>query len=137
MITHDTKYDLAGQVIGCAMAIHRELGAGFCESVYQNALIQELHLQSLSVEAEQKITVQYKNVIVGQFLADLLVENKLIVELKAVQNLIPTHEVQIVNYLTATGIDLGLLLNFGNSSLQFKKKHREYKPQQTAPNLQS
>jgi len=119
------------------MAIHRELGAGFCESVYQNALIHELKLQQLSVDAEQKLTVRYKNMIVGQFSADLVVENKLIIELKAVQNLIPAHEVQIVNYLTATGLDQGLLLNFGASSLQFKKKHREYKSQLPAPNLQS
>ena len=133
------QYDLAGRVIGCAMTVHRELGAGFNESVYQNALIHELELQNIAVLPEQKIIVRYKNAIVGEFAADLVVENKLILELKSVQNLITAHEVQLVNYLTATHISEGLLLNFGTSSLEYKKKFLTYQKgaiQNKTPRLQ-
>jgi len=126
------QYDLTGRVIGCAMTVHRELGAGFCESVYQNALIQELGLQKIAASPEQKIKVRYKNAVVGEFSADLVVENKLILELKSVQNLITAHEVQLVNYLTATNINKGLLLNFGTTSLQYKKKFRTYQAADTS-----
>ncbi len=129
----DAKYDLAGRVIGCAMAVHRELGAGFCEAVYQNALIYELKLIEISAETEKKIDDFYKEVIVGNFSADLIIANKLILELKAVRTLVTAHEVQLVNYLTATGIQTGLLLNFGATSLEYKKKHRNYQAPKTFP----
>lgn len=127
------QYDLAGRVIGCAMAVHRELGAGFCESVYHKALIHELNLKNISHETEKKIKVRYKKAIVGDFSADLFVENQLIVELKACQSISSAHEVQLVNYLTATGTDEGLLLNFGASSLEFKKKYRVYRSKAKNP----
>jgi len=125
-------YDLAGKVIGCAMRVHQILGHGFCESVYQNALIQELRLSNIPAESEQKIRVLYKNIVVGDFLADLIVDQTLIIELKAVRTLSDAHEVQLVNYLTSTRIKEGVLLNFGASSLQFKKKYRDYQPKSSS-----
>ena len=120
--------DLTRKIIGCAMTVHRVLGGGFLESVYQKALAHELRKSGLSVECETKIQVKYDGVIVGDFLADMLVNHCVIIEIKAVQNIIAVHEVQLVNYLTATNIDIGLLLNFGGSSLEFKRKTRTYKP---------
>ena len=122
-----SDYDLAGQVIGLAMKVHRTLGAGFLESVYQKALLYELTKAGFKVESDKPIQVRYENVIVGDFRADLIVNDQLIVELKAVSGIVVEHEVQLVNYLTATGKDLGLLLNFGGRSLEFKKKFRTTK----------
>jgi GxxExxY protein len=118
------EYDLAGKVIGLAMKVHSTLGAGFLESVYQKALAHELREAGVRFESEKPLNVLYDGISVGEFAADFLVENELIVELKAVQNLVPAHEVQTVNYLVATGKDIGLLLNFGAERLEFKKKFR-------------
>lgn len=118
-------------IIGCAMAVHRKLGPGFLESVYQRALAHELHKTELIVECEKRIQVFYDGVVVGDFVANMLIDDLVIVENKAVQTLAPAHEVQIVNYLTATGIDVGLLLNFGAERLQFKRKSRTYRTRQT------
>lgn len=120
-------YDLAGKVIGAAMEVHRCLGPGFVESVYENALTIELASSKIVAERQKPIEVKYKEQCVGNFVADLVVDQTLIVELKAVQTILPIHEVQLVNYLTATGIDEGVLLNFGSESLQFKKKFRKPK----------
>jgi GxxExxY protein len=118
------EYDLCGQVIGAAMKVHSALGPGFLESVYQNALIWELRKNGLKAEAQRPISVYYDGQLVGAFMADLLVNDSLIIELKAIQALAKTHEVQLVNYLVATGIGEGLLLNFGAERLEFKKKFR-------------
>ena len=115
-------------IIGLAMKVHSTLGAGFLESVYQNALAHEIREAGIAVACEQKIQVFYRGVEVGYFVADMLVENCVIVENKAVQTITVAHEVQLVNYLTATGIDIGLLFNFGASRLQYKRKHRNYCP---------
>ena len=125
------QYDLAGKVIGFAMKVHSTLGSGFLETVYQSALALELRRAGLRVEAEKPVSVRYEGELVGAFIADLLVNDVLIVETKAVQMLAKIHEVQLVNYLVATGIDEGLLLNFGAERLEFKKKFRRPK-QQTA-----
>ena len=117
-------YDLCGQIIGLAMKIHSTLGPGFLESVYQNALIWELRKAGIKAEAERPISVRYDGQIVGALTADLLVNNSVIVELKASQSLAKPHEVQLVNYLTATGFNEGVLLNFGAERLEFKKKFR-------------
>ena len=106
------------------------LGPGFLESVYQKALAHELCKVGLKVECEKPITVYFDGVVVGNFSADLLVEEKVMVELKANQSLAPANEVQLVNYLTATGIEVGLLLNFGAERLEFKRKTRTYRPKQ-------
>jgi GxxExxY protein len=123
-----TDYDLAGRVIGIAMEVHRTLGPGFVESVYENALLVELTASRLAFESQKALKVIYKNQCVGNFVADIIVDKALIIELKSVQSLLPIHEVQLVNYLTATGIEEGVLLNFGSESLQFKKKFRKPKP---------
>ena len=122
-------YDLCGQIIGLAMKVHSTLGPGFLESVYQNALIWELRKAGLKAEAERPISVRYDGQIVGAFTADLLVNNCVIIELKASQSLAKAYEVQLVNYLTATGFDEGLLLNFGAERLEFKKKFRLPRPE--------
>jgi GxxExxY protein len=122
------------KIIGCAMKVHRTLGPGFLESVYQNALAHELGKAGLRFECEKPIHVTYDGIVVGDFAADMLVEGKVMVENKAVTALAPAHEVQLVNYLTATGIEVGLLLNFGTEKLEFKRKHRTYRPKQTPEN---
>jgi GxxExxY protein len=119
-----TDYDLAGRVIGLAMKVHSTLGAGFLESVYQQALMHELTKAQIKFEAEKPLKVFYDGIIVGDFIADLVAENELIVELKAIQQLSAVHDVQVVNYLIATGIDTGLLLNFGGERLEYRKKFR-------------
>jgi GxxExxY protein len=132
MLGHSKRYDLCGQVIGAAMKVHSTLGPGFLESVYQNALRWELQKLGLKVDAQKPITVHYYEQIVGIFTADLLVNDSLILELKANQLLIKAHEVQLVNYLVATGIDEGLLLNFGAERLGYKKKFRLLKQEQVS-----
>jgi GxxExxY protein len=117
-------YDLCGEIIGAAMKAHSALGPGFLESVYQNALIGELRKIGFKAEAERPISVRYDGQIVGAFTADVLVNDSVIVELKANQSRAKAHEVQLVNYLTATGLDEGVLLNFGTDRLEFKKKFR-------------
>jgi GxxExxY protein len=124
MAEKSKNYDLCGQVIGAAMKVHSTLGPGFLESVYQNALIWELRKAGPRSEAEKPISVHYDGQLVGAFTADVLVDDAVIVELKAVQTLAKAHEVQLVNYLVATGFDEGLLLNFGAERLEFKKKFR-------------
>jgi len=119
---------LTREVIGCAMKIHRTLGPGFLESVYQQALCHELAKGGIAAVSQKPIPVLYDGVVVGDFFADLAIEDSLIIELKAVEKLAPIHEVQTVNYLTATGIDTGLLINFGGSSLEFKRKTRKRNP---------
>jgi GxxExxY protein len=119
---------LTERIIGCAYAVHRALGPGFLEKVYENTLRIDLEEAGLSVTQQQPIPVRYRDRLVGDFYADLMVQGRVIVELKAVQNLAKEHEVQLVNYLTATGIDDGLLINF-SSSVQVKRKFRQYKRQ--------
>lgn len=123
--------DLTRRIIGCAMKVHGALGPGFLESVYQNALAHEMRKIGLEVECERPIQVKYDGVVVGVFFADMLVSRCILIENKAVQSLVPAHEVQLVNYLTATGIEFGLLLNFGASKLEFKRKTRIYYPKKT------
>ncbi len=128
------EYDLAGRVIGLAMKVHSTLGPGFLESVYQKALAHELEKAGVKFEAEKPLKVLYDGILVGEFVADLLVERELIVELKAILALATTHEVQTVNYLAATGKDIGLLMNFGAERLEFKKKFRLPKPRNDSDN---
>jgi len=116
------KYeDITETIIGCAFAIHNELGFGFLEKVYKNALIIELNNSGLKTESEFSIKVKYKNNIVGDYIADIIVNNCVIIEVKAIKELAQIHEVQLVNYLKATGIEIGLLINFGKS-VDIKRK---------------
>jgi len=123
-IEENQEYDLAGRIIGLAMKVHSVLGPGFLESVYQNALAYEMTRAGISFKTHVPLKVKYEDIIIGIFEADMLAEDSLIIENKAILTLAPTHEVQTVNYLTATGINEGLLLNFGSERLQFKKKYR-------------
>ena len=117
---------LTHKIIGCAFKVHNSLGSGFLEKVYENALRIELVKQGFKVKQQEPIKIYYEGELIGDFYADLWVDNEVIVELKAVQKLSREHEVQLVNYLNATGVDTGLLLNFG-SSVEVKRKFREYK----------
>jgi len=119
-----TRFDKAGKVIGCAMKVHRTLGPGFLESVYEKALTIELRRAGMRAECQKPLQVFYEGEVVGDFVADLIVDNEIIVENKAVAALTKAHEVQLVNYLTATRTDDGLLLNFGAERLQYKRKFR-------------
>ncbi len=101
--------------------VYNRLGYGFLERVYENALIIELRKEGLFVERQKPISVYYDDIIVGNYFADLVVENSVIIELKAAEGLVPEHEAQLLNYLKATKIEVGLLLNFGPTA-QFKRK---------------
>src|SRR3954467_15852460 len=113
MVADSKQYDLCGQVIGAAMKVHSALGPGFLESVYQNALIWKLQKSGLKVDAQRAITVHYDGQVVGVCAPDILVNDSLILELKANQLVAKAHEIQRVNYLVATGIDEGLRANVG------------------------
>ena len=115
-------------IIGCAYTVHKVLGSGFLEKVYKNAMRIELEEAGLNVTQQHSIPIHYRGQLVGDYYADLLVEKQVIIELKAVQNLLKEHEVQLVNYLVATGIENGLLINFG-SSVEVKRKFRQYNRQ--------
>jgi GxxExxY protein len=119
---------LTKEVIGEAMYVHRILGPGFLESIYHNALLLRLRKIGLNVESQKPLSVYFDDEIIGDFLADIIVEGCLILELEAVSALNSAHEVQLVNYLTATKIEKGLLLNFGAKSLEFKRKSRTLAP---------
>jgi GxxExxY protein len=115
---------LTEQIIGCAFDVHNSLGYGFLEKVYENALLVELRRAGLGAAQQVPIPVHYREHKVGDFYADLLVEGSVIVEIKAVRNLVDVHEVQLVNYLKATGIPVGLLLNFGRKVEMRRKAFR-------------
>ena len=104
--------DLTKKIIGCAFTVHNTLGSGFLEKVYEQALILELKASGLSVRSQEPLSVKYRDQIIGEYFADLIVEDQVICELKAVDVLKKAHEVQLVNYLVATGIDVGVLINF-------------------------
>ncbi len=117
--------EITSLIIKSAYNVHNVLGSGFLEKVYQNSMLIEMLEMGLNVQKEIPIPVFYKKMLVGNYFADLVVEDQIIVELKAVETLMPIHEVQLVNYLTATKIDIGLLINFGKS-VEVKRKYRIY-----------
>ena len=117
----DTLNNLSEKIIGCAFRVHNVLGCGFLEKVYENALSHELRKNSLSLEQQKPIQVIYDKVIVGDYIADILVESAVIVELKATKAINEIHKAQLLNYLNATGLNLGLLLNFGQPRLGIKR----------------
>lgn len=119
---------LTQRIIGCAMKTHRALGPGFVESVYHGNLEIELAAAGIRFESEKPVTVFYGGKVFGSFVAGFYFEESLIVELKAVEKLAKAHEVQLVNYLVASDIATGLLLNFGAGSLQVRRKFRDFKP---------
>ncbi len=124
MKKYDNNYlhsELTEKIIGEAFKIYNTLGQGFLEKVYENALIKKLRDAGVKAEQQYPIKVIFEDAIVGEYCADILVENKVIIGLKAVELINPVFEVQLVNYLKATGIEVGLLINFGKK-LEIKRK---------------
>jgi len=113
--------ELTGKIIGCAMEVHKYLGNGFQELIYQRALSIEMNLQNLEHEREKEMTLQYKGQDIGTRRVGFFVAGKIMVEIKAVAQLEDVHLAQAINYLEAYGMPIGLLINFGNTSLQFKR----------------
>lgn len=113
--------ELTGKIIGCAMEVHRILGNGFQEVIYQRALAIEMANQGISFSREHEMDILYKGEHIGQRRVDFFVEGKIMLELKAVIQLEDVHLAQAINYLEAYGVEIGLLINFGNTSLQFKR----------------
>ena len=122
--TLNTTDELTGKIIGAAMKVHSKLGFGFVECVYENSLAHELRKAGFKVEQQVPIKVYYDGIVVGDFKADIVVNDDIILELKAVEKCNAVHEVQLVNYLNAIAKEIGLLLNFGARSLEFKRKYR-------------
>lgn len=114
--------DLSFKIIGAAMEVHRVLGPGFLESVYEQALTHEFELKDIAYQRQALLAVHYKAIIAGEFRADFLVDDKIVVELKATKGLTEIDEAQLLNYLKGTGYRVGLLLNFGTSSLEHKRR---------------
>lgn len=119
--------EITHKIIGAAYKVFNTLGFGFLESVYKKAMIIELTKNNLKVEEEKSLKVYYNNQVVGDFYADLFVEEAVIVELKSVQNLTKEHEVQLVNYLNGLNKEIGLLINFSPSGVQVKRKYRQFR----------
>lgn len=122
MINEAYKYsELTSKIIGCAMTVHSELGNGFQEVIYQRALAIEMNLQGLDFSREHEMPVFYKNEQIGTRRVDFLVGGWIAVELKAIIELQEVHLAQAINYLEAYDLEVGLLINFGAKSLQFKR----------------
>jgi len=113
--------ELTKEIIGAEMEVHSQLGSGFLESVYEEAMVVELGLRGISYERQKMLDVFYKERKVKQFICDFLVNGAVIVELKAIKTLTDIETGQVLNYLKATGLQLGLLLNFGAKSLEYKR----------------
>ncbi len=114
-------HELTREIIGAAMEVHRILGEGFLESVYEEGLAIELDLRKVSFERQKGIDVLYKERLAKQFVCDFLVGEKVLVELKAIKAITGVEEAQVLNYLRATGLEVGLLINFGEQSLKYKR----------------
>ncbi|MBJ6725421.1 GxxExxY protein [Geomesophilobacter sediminis] len=113
--------DVTGKILEASFEVINELGAGFLESVYENSLLLALKQKGLIVDNQVPLSVKFRGENVGEFKADIVVENRVIVELKACKAIAPEHMAQTINYLRATGIQVGLLINFGNPKLEFKR----------------
>ena len=118
--------ELTHTIIGCAYKVYKKLGFGFLESVYRRAMVIELRKASLKADEEKPLKVHYDDIIVGNFSVDLFVEDTIVVELKSAQSLLIEHEVQLVNYLKGMKRDIGLLINFGPSGVDIKRKYRKF-----------
>ena len=120
--------DITSKIIKAFYNVYNELGYGFLEKVYERAMLYELDLLGLKADNQTPVKVVYKNKIIGDYFADIIVEDKVIIELKAIEYVLPEHEVRLVNYLKATNIEVGLLLNFGPKP-QYKRRvlTEEYK----------
>ncbi len=113
----DTSY----KIVGLAMEVHSKLGYGFLEKVYENAMMVLFRRESISAKQQAPITVYFDGEIVGDYYADILVEDKIILELKALEKITDAHRAQTLNYLKATGLQLAILLNFGKQRLEYER----------------
>lgn len=116
--------ELTSLILEASFEVIKELGSGFLESVYEKSMMIALKQKGLKVDSQVPLQVKFRGVIVGEFYADLLVEDKIIVELKAISRILPEHKAQTINYLKATGIEVGLLINFGNPKLEYYRLHK-------------
>ncbi len=117
--------ELTSKILAACFEVSNELGAGFLESIYENALLIALHQKGINAVAQAPIEVRFRDQVIGKYYADIFVENQVILEIKAVVALSPEHKAQVINYLKATGVGVDLLINFGNPKLEYK---RLYKP---------
>ena len=122
------KEELIKLIIDSAYEVKHVLGLGFLEQVYQNALMYELRSKGVTVEKEVNLSVSYKGICVGAYRADLIVDGRIIIELKVCDEIVLGHEYQLVNYLRATGIEDGLILNFGTTPMGICRKFKTYTP---------
>lgn len=118
--------ELTEKIIASCYKVYNTLGTGFVESVYAKALLHELLKSKLHAIPEMRIEVAYDTISAGTFYADIVVENSVILELKALESLNKVHEIQLVNYLKATGINIGLLINFGPNGVEIKRKYKDF-----------
>lgn len=113
--------ELSDKLLACTFRVHNILGSGFLEKVYENALACELSKQSIKYEQQKALKVMYDAVVVGEYVADLIIDGKIIIELKAVKEINSIAQAQLLNYLKATGLKVGYIINFGNPRLDFKR----------------
>ena len=128
MVRIETKKDLphtelTESIIKSCFEVMKELGSGFLENVYKNALFIAINQKGLSISAEESFEIVFRNYTVGKYIADLIVENSILVELKCCKVLLPEHQAQVINYLKASKLPVGLLVNFGNQKLEYKRLH--------------
>jgi GxxExxY protein len=119
--------ELTEKIIACAYRVYNKMGAGFLESVYEKCMVIELRRLGLMAEVQKAINVFYEEELVGEFIADMIVNDTVILELKSIRQLAKAHEVQLVNYLVATGKSVGLLINFGENKVEVKRKLKQLK----------
>ena len=117
--------ELTEKIIGCAYRVYNKMGFGYLESVYEKCMLIELRKAGFDIESQKPIRIQYEGEVVGDFIADILVNDTVILELKSVRKLVEAHEVQLVNYLVATGKPVGLLINFGETKVAVKRKVKD------------
>ncbi|MEA1923253.1 MAG: GxxExxY protein [Pseudomonadota bacterium] len=121
------KYEkLTESILAAAFEVSNELGNGFLETVYEKALLLTLKEKGIHVEAQKPLNVLFRNQVVGKFVADIIVESKVILELKAVKAIAPEHIAQVLNYIKATDLDVGFLLNFGKSRLEYRRFNNHF-----------
>ncbi|MCX6348590.1 MAG: GxxExxY protein [Candidatus Aureabacteria bacterium] len=113
--------ELTEKILGCSIEVHKTLGPGFLEQIYESALIQELQSRSIPVEAQVPILIRYKNRVIAEYRLDLVVENTVIVENKAVTSLNDIHLAQVLSYLKASGMKIGLLINYAKTKIEVKR----------------
>ena len=124
MITNNTNIvfkELSYKVVGLAMKVHSKLGGGFLEKVYENTLALLLEKEGIPARQQAPVTVRFEGQSVGDYFADILVDDKIILELKTVEKIADAHRAQVINYLCATGIRLGMILNFGKESFEYER----------------